>query len=114
MLFERGHSFVVHPVRVVWQHVEAPPTLFLQFGVAVSPRKFPKAVQRNRIKRLLRESYRHQKNILLSSLEEKQKGLLVMLLYIGNHEPTYGDLEKKIITSFQRLAQNDNHSEQAH
>lgn len=37
-----------------------------------------------------------------------------MLLYISNREPTYKEVEKKIIASFQRLASNDNHSEQAY
>ena len=113
-LFSSGHSFVEHPIRVVWATAQTPTPSPIQVGVTVSPRKFPRAVQRNRIKRLLREAYRLNKKNLMPFFEGKQKGLVMMLLYISNREVTYQEIEEKIIASFQRLNQEHEHPEQDH
>ena len=52
-----------HPIRISYKEVPGQATA-LQAGFSVSSRNFRKAVDRNRIKRLLRESYRKQKSIL--------------------------------------------------
>ena len=62
---------------------------FLQAGFTVSTRNFKKAVHRNRIKRLLREAYRMQKNTLLSALQEKHKALALFFIYTGTELPTF-------------------------
>ena len=59
----------------------------LQMGAGVSTKNFKRAVDRNRIKRLIRECWRLQKN----SLEEKlgENGLNVFILYTGKELPEY-------------------------
>ena len=71
-LFSNGHSFTVYPLKVLYK-IETDKEGILQAGVAVSTRQFKKAVDRNRIKRLMRESYRIQKNDLKETVA-LQKG----------------------------------------
>lgn len=75
----------------------------LQAGFTVSARNFKKAVDRNRIKRLMRECYRLQKINLKISLEENKKELAVFFIYTGNEIPKYDEVFEKTGSALKRL-----------
>ena len=58
LLFTQGKSFVKYPVRLIYQAVAREDKTPASVVFSTSKKKFPRAVDRNRIKRLLRESYR--------------------------------------------------------
>ena len=75
----------------------------LQAGFTVSSKHFKKAVDRNRIKRLMRETYRLQKNALATSLDQKQKRMVVFFIYLGNELPEYENLLDRTGAVLKRL-----------
>ncbi len=75
----------------------------LQSGFSVSSKHFKKAVDRNRIKRLIRESYRLQKNELTDKLGINGKQLAVFFIYVGNELPEYQILFNKTGVVLKRL-----------
>ena len=81
-VFAEGKSMNVYPLKLTFTLKEMDTLSAIQVGVGSSSRYFKKAVQRNRIKRLLRESYRLQKHRLIALIPEK-KQLNVFLLFIG-------------------------------
>ena len=75
----------------------------VQIGVSASKRNFKKAVDRNRVKRLLRETYRLNKHPLLQKAAERQKQLQVFFIYIDKTLPTFAPLEEKMGYCLKRL-----------
>ena len=71
-----------------------------QVGVSVAKRNYKLAVDRNRLKRLMRETYRLQKQIVYNNLD---KPYVFMISYIGREEIKYEDLYlkmEKLLTLF--------------
>ena len=81
-VFAEGKSLNVFPLKITYTTKEKVGSSIAQIGVGVSSRHFKKAVDRNRVKRLLRESYRLQKFSLLELIPDK-KQLSVFILFVG-------------------------------
>ena len=92
-LFEDGKSVKKFPVRLVFLQTSHTSESPVQVGFSVPKRNFKHAVDRNRIKRLLREAYRLQKGDLYQRLD---KPYIFMFTFIGKKEPSYQEVEQKI------------------
>ena len=101
-LFREGDSFSVFPFRVIWKLTATAPA-HLQVGFTVSSKQFKKAVDRNRIKRLLRESWRLHKQALEEQLLRSGKRMSVFILYTGKEMPVFQETEQKINGITERL-----------
>jgi ribonuclease P protein component len=88
LLFRDGKVINLYPFRVSFLLTQEKG---LQIGVGAGKRYFKKAVDRNKIKRLLREAWRLQKNELLEKTNDSQKGLAVFIVYIGKEIPSFSE-----------------------
>lgn len=104
-LFQSGTSFGVGPVRVFYLLHNEKVESNLQVVTAVSKRNFKRAVDRNHIKRLLRESYRINNGFLKEILAEMPENMALGLFYRSSEIPVFKEVNDKIILSLQRLSQ---------
>lgn len=103
LLFKEGKSFSNFPFRVVWKYLPAENTTFLQAGFTVSNKYFKKAVDRNRIRRLMKEGYRLQKNGLQQNLKISNRRLGIFFIYVGKEIPAYPLVVEKLASILGRL-----------
>ncbi len=100
-LFSEGHSVFKHPVKIKWIQAKWDNNHLIKVVITVSKHKFKRAVDRNRIKRLLRECFRLNKFIIEDGLINSQ--CYLALIYTGNEIPEMSALEPIIIELFHRL-----------
>ncbi|QNM87128.1 ribonuclease P protein component [Polaribacter pectinis] len=92
-LYQEGNSVKTFPLRMMYIQTTHTSDFPCQVGVSVPKRNFKLAVHRNRIKRLMRETYRLQKQIVYNNLDEPY---VFMISYLGREEWTYEELYKKM------------------
>lgn len=100
-LFSNGSSFLVYPFKINFLLNDAVSVPQVQVLVIVSKRRFKRAVDRNRIKRLIKEAYRLNKEAeLFCHLPQK---ILLSINYIGKEIPEYDLVQKKLLKVFVKL-----------
>ena len=103
-LFTNAQSLSSFPVRVVY-FIDSEENSQFKTSFSVSKRKFKKAVDRNRIKRLLREAFRIQQD-KISSID----GLKMMWVYTGKEMPDFSVILKAVEKLLIKINQNYGHS----
>jgi ribonuclease P protein component len=103
-MFEGGlaKSFSIFPMRVVYMPLEAGEESAAVL-VSVSKRRFKRAVKRNRVKRQLREAYRHNKLPLLDELRRRGQHLAIAFLYLSDALLPSAAIEEKMRLAMRRL-----------
>lgn len=96
LLFEKGKAHTEYPIQVIYYIVEDVAESQLQAAFSVPKRLFKHAVDRNKLKRLMRESYRKVKVGLKKDLLNKKMSLFLMWVYKSNEISKYAQIEHKI------------------
>ena len=103
LLFNEGSSIVATPILMQWLLAENSDGSPLQFGVSVPKKKFKRAVDRNRLKRQMREAVRKNKLEVKNILLKKNKPCAMMFVFTGREKAEYKIIEEKIILILQRF-----------
>lgn len=99
-LFANGQSVSVFPLRLVFMPTTFNDGVMAKAGVSVSKRQFKTAVDRNRIKRLIREVYRLNKTNYFNNISTSYA---FMILYIGKDKPTLTQIETRMNHLFEKF-----------
>ncbi len=102
-LFASGKSVSLFPLKMIYLQYDHDSPFKVQAGVSVSKRNFKRAVDRNRIKRLMRESYRKNKYLIYN--HEDTKKHIMMFIYQGKKEVAYELMEEKMNQLIEKFLQ---------
>lgn len=100
LLFSEGKSVSKYPLRLVYRQAEADSEEKIKIGVSVSKKYFKKAVDRNYFKRVLRETYRLNKNLLWDNVQQPYS---LMFFYQTKDKLSYEEINTKTIQLFEKF-----------
>ena len=104
LLFSKGKSVSKYPLRLVYVEsdygIEKGSGQKIKMGVSVSKKYFKNAVDRNYFKRVLRETYRLNKHLLVENLEKPHA---FMFFYQTKDRLTYEDIHTKTIQLLEKF-----------
>lgn len=101
LMFTEGKSVSKYPLRLVYIPLETDEGGMIKLGVSVSKKYFKKATDRNYFKRVLRETYRHNKHILLEKLD---RPYAFMFLYQSKDRLSFDEINTKTVHLFEKFA----------
>lgn len=106
-LFDGGdsQSLAAFPLRVVYQQTkrsqgDAP----AQILISVPKKRFKHAVDRNRVKRQIREAYRHHKQLLWEAIPENSQLSVAFIWLSDKHCPT-DEIHKRVVSLLKRISE---------
>lgn len=100
-----NRSVSAYPIRAVFLPVEPTAQQGVSVLISVPKKRFHDAVDRNRVKRQLREAYRKHKHALISRMSERGEGLLIAFVYVSPQiEPTE-HIEKRMVRLLDKIGE---------
>ena len=100
-----SQSVAAFPLRAVYMLTErTPDNAPVQLLISVPKKRFKHAVDRNRVKRQIREAFRQHKDLLYHVLPDNQRLLLAFIWLSDEHRPSK-EVEGRIVTLMRRIGE---------
>lgn len=107
-VFEKGSRLKSFPLLLFYLNAPLPEDVSVQAGFSVPKRAFRSAVDRNRIRRLMKEAYRLEKPVIFNNM---QGTYALVFLYLGKEMPDFRDISRAMETLLQKFKEHEEAAE---
>lgn len=112
ILFTEGNSIKQFPIKLLYHPIKNSEITTCKTGVSVPKRNFKKAVDRNFLKRLMREAFRKNKYLVESNLNQKYA---LMFIFTARKKYNVQEISDCFITLLNKLKEKETaHENQDH
>lgn len=94
-----------YPLRAVFLPVDLSDQVGVSVLMSVPKKRFHDAVDRNRVKRQLREAYRKHKHALVVQMGERGQGLLIAFIYVSSQIESTAYVEKRMMRLLEKISE---------
>ena len=103
-LFQEGnYSAKVYPIRAVFMSTENHQQEGVSVLISVPKKRLRHAIDRNRVKRQLREAYRKNKHTLTEQVRQSGKGLAIVFIYVSTEIEPSNRIEKRMVQLLDKI-----------
>ena len=95
LVFQDGKNLKQFPLKLIYLKADLPEDVKCQVAMAVPKKRIRQAVKRNRIKRLMREAYRLNREPIFNKIVGNYA---LLILYLGKESPEYREVERAMKT----------------
>ena len=100
-----NHSVSAYPLRAVFLPVSTNVQQGVSVLMSVPKKRFHDAVDRNRVKRQLREAYRKHKHALAEKMADREQGLLIAFIYVSSQIESTVSIEKRMVRLLEKIGE---------
>ncbi len=100
-----NRSVSAYPIRAIFLPVESSVQEGVSVLISVPKKRFHDAVDRNRVKRQIRESYRKHKHALIAQMNESGRGLLMAFVYVSDKKESTDYIEKRMVRLLEKASE---------
>jgi len=104
-LFMDSNGFLHYPFKINYKIFQQTEDIAFpaKFTVSVSKKRFKRAVDRNNIKRKIREAFRKNKHLLYENLKNSRIKINFIIIYISSENLDYVTIEKELVQMLIKL-----------
>lgn len=103
LLFDEGRVFYTPLFKIVWLINPSVTEFPAQVAFSVLKKSFKKAVDRNLLKRRMREAYRREKGNLYEKLDALNLKIAFMIIFRGDSIAAYGEIHDAMKETIDKL-----------